>query len=236
MCDRVRVKILVVEDDPAIAAPMVSGLERHGFEVVHLAQGEPAPDAARTADVVLLDLGLPDLDGTEVCRRIRRQSQVPVIVVSARGDEMERVMLLEMGADDYVVKPFGLRELIARIRAVARRSGAEGVAVERIEVGPLVVDLRTHSVTVDGDNVELTPKEFDLLAHLAADPGAAHTRRSILEEVWDANWYGSSKTLDVHVASIRRKLGHPEWIQAVRGVGFRFVVDDPADQRGPTAT
>lgn len=212
----------------AIAAPMVAGLERHGFEVLHLAEGHGVPDAARSVDLVLLDLGLPDLDGTEVCRRIRQHSQVPVIVVSARGDEMERVMLLETGADDYVVKPFGLRELIARIRAVARRTGAEGVAAERIEVGPLVVDLRAHSVTVDGDAVDLTPKEFDLLAHLAADPGAAHTRRSILEEVWDANWYGSSKTLDVHVASIRRKLGHPEWIQAVRGVGFRFVVDSPA--------
>lgn len=228
LCDRVLVKILVVEDDPSIATPMVAGLERHGFEVVHLTEGEGASEAARSADLVLLDLGLPDLDGTEVCRRIRQHSQVPVIVVSARGDEMERVMLLEMGADDYVVKPFGLRELIARIRAVARRTGSEGTTVERIEVGPLVVDLRAHCVTVDGDDIDLTPKEFDLLAHLAADPGAAHTRRSILEEVWDANWYGSSKTLDVHVASIRRKLGHPEWIQAVRGVGFRFTVDGPA--------
>lgn len=219
----------MVEDDPAISVPLVAGLERHGFEVEHLARAVGASDAARSADLVLLDLGLPDLDGTEVCRRIRQHTQVPVIVVSARGDEMERVMLLEMGADDYVVKPFGMRELIARIRAVARRTGAEGVAVERIEVGPLVVDLRTHTVTVDGDAVELTPKEFDLLAHLAADPGAAHNRRTILEEVWDANWYGSSKTLDVHVASIRRKLGHPEWIQAVRGVGFRFIIDSPVD-------
>lgn len=231
----------MVEDDPAIAEPMVAGLERHGFEVAHLSEGLGAVDASRSADLVLLDLGLPDLDGTEVCRRIREHSQVPVIVVSARGDEMERVMLLEMGADDYVVKPFGLRELIARIRAVARRTGNDDMQPERIEQGPLVVDLRAHSVTVGGDPVELTPKEFDLLAHLASDPGAAHTRRTILEEVWDANWYGSSKTLDVHVASIRRKLGHPEWIQAVRGVGFRFTVDDPGaelqpDDGGPPST
>lgn len=219
--------ILVVEDDPAIAEPMVAGLQRHGFEVVHFAEGEPAVEASRSADLVLLDLGLPDLDGNEVCRRIRERSSVPIIVVSARGDEMERVMLLEMGADDYVVKPFGLRELVARIRAVVRRSGPEVPSAQRIDAGPLVVDQRAHSVCVEGVEVELTPKEFDLLAHLAADPGAVHTRRSILEEVWDANWYGSSKTLDVHVASIRRKLGHPEWIQAVRGVGFRFEVPEP---------
>lgn len=236
LCDRVGVMILVVEDDLAIAEPLVAGLERHGFEVVHLAVGEPAAEAARSADLVLLDLGLPDLDGDEVCRRIRERSSVPIIVVSARGDEMERVMLLEMGADDYVVKPFGLRELVARIRAVARRTGSDAATAQRIDAGPLVVDLRTHSVCVEGIEVELTPKEFDLLAHLAADPGAVHTRRSILEEVWDANWYGSSKTLDVHVASIRRKLGHPEWIQAVRGVGFRFEVpesetlEQPADE------
>ena len=162
-----------------------------------------------------------------MCRSLRATCSVPVIVVSARSDEVERVLLLELGADDYVVKPFGLRELVARIRAVARRSGPATNTTEEHEVraGPIRVDLRTHEVFVDDTAVELTPKEFDLLAYLAADPGAAHTRREILEDVWDPHWYGSPKTLDVHVASLRRKLGHPEWIQAVRGVGFRLVVD-----------
>jgi DNA-binding response OmpR family regulator len=221
------VRILVVEDDPAIAEPLVAGLVRNGFDTTHVGNGRAALAEVAGADLVLLDLGLPDLDGAEVCRQLRDRSGVPIIVVSARSDEVDRVLLLEMGADDYVVKPFGLRELVARIRAVGRRSGSGEPAPQRLQVGPLVVDLRTHEVTADGEQVELTPKEFDLLAHLASDPGAALTRRSILEEVWDANWYGSSKTLDVHVASLRRKLGHPEWIQAVRGVGFKLVVHDP---------
>jgi DNA-binding response OmpR family regulator len=221
------VRILVVEDDRSIAEPLLAGLGRNGFEPTHVRDGRGALDAVGTADLVLLDLGLPDLDGTEVCRRLRAVTDVPIIVVSARSDEVDRVMLLELGADDYVVKPFGLRELVARIRAVARRTGVAGPAEEPvIVVGPLVVDHRRHEVGVDGDLVDLTPKEFDLLAFLATDPGAALSRRRILEEVWDPNWYGSSKTVDVHVASLRRKLGHPEWIQAVRGVGFRLAVDD----------
>lgn len=219
----------MVEDDPAIADPLVRGLHRNGFDTVAAGTGHQALDSFDGVDLVLLDLGLPDLDGAEVCRRIRAAGDVPIIVVSARSDEVDRVLMLEMGADDYVVKPFGLRELVARIRAVARRgrSGA-GAVPHRLDLGRLVVDTRTHEVLVDGERVDLTPKEFDLLAHLAADPGAALSRRSILEAVWDANWYGSSKTLDVHVASVRRKIGHPEWIQAVRGVGFRLVVDDGA--------
>ena len=215
----------MVEDDPAIAESIEVGLRRNGFEVVLARNGAAALGCADDADMVLLDLGLPDLDGAEVCRRLREVSNLPIIVVSARSDEIDRVMLLESGADDYVVKPFGLRELVARIRAVARR-GVEEPRAPRLDLGPLVIDLRTHEVQVEGRLVELTPKEFDLLAHLAADPGAVHTRRSILEEVWDVNWYGSPKTLDVHVASLRRKLGHPEWIQAVRGVGFKMVVQD----------
>lgn len=230
VCDAVGVRILVVEDDPSISEPLVAGLARHGFEPTHVGTGAEAIAAAEAADAMLLDLGLPDMDGVEVCRQVRRTSNVPIIVVSARSDEVERVLLLELGADDYVVKPFGLREVVARIRAVARRTGAGNgpTAAERTEldVGPLRIDLRTHQVFVDGELVELTPKEFDLLAHMAADPGAAHSRRDILEEVWDPHWFGSPKTLDVHVASLRKKLGHPEWIQAVRGVGFKIVVDD----------
>jgi DNA-binding response OmpR family regulator len=230
------VRILVVEDDPSIAEPLVSGLTRHGFEPTLVRNGRSALEAAGDADLILLDLGLPDLDGSEVCRLLRQTTAVPIIVVSARSDEVDRVLLLETGADDYVVKPFGLRELVARIRAVARRTGGGDTAVPDLVVGPLVVGVRTHEVHVGDEPVELTPKEFDLLAYLASDPGAALTRRDILEEVWDPNWYGSAKTLDVHVASLRRKLGHPEWIQAVRGVGFRLVVDAPGlDGAGPPA-
>ena len=225
MCDCIPVRILVVEDDRSIAEPLVAGLERNGFEAVHVANGRSALAAISGIDLVLLDLGLPDLDGAEVCRRLRELSSVPIIVVSARSEEVDRVLLLEMGADDYVVKPFGLRELIARIRAVSRRTGGSDNTPQQLISGDLTVDLRTHEVTINGDSIDLTPKEFDLLAYLASDPGAAHTRRNILEEVWDANWYGSAKTLDVHVASLRRKLGHPDWIQAVRGVGFRLVTN-----------
>lgn len=213
-----------MEDDAAIADSLVVGLGRHGFDVSVAQDGATALRLVDRCDLVLLDLGLPDLDGSEVCRRVRETSGVPIIVVSARSGELDRVVLLEMGADDYVVKPFGLRELVARIRAVSRRSGDDS-STQRLDLGALVVDLRTHEVTVDGAVVDLTPKEFDLLAHLARDPGAALNRRDILEEVWDVNWYGSPKTLDVHVASLRRKIGHPEWIQAVRGVGFKLVAE-----------
>ena len=212
-----------MEDDAAIADSLVVGLGRHGFDVSVAQDGATALRLVDRCDLVLLDLGLPDLDGSEVCRRVRETSGVPIIVVSARSGELDRVVLLEMGADDYVVKPFGLRELVARIRAVSRRSGDDS-STQRLDLGALVGDLRTHEVTVDGAVVDLTPKEFDLLAHLARDPGAALNRRDILEEVWDVNWYGSPKTLDVHVASLRRKIGHPEWIQAVRGVGFKLSV------------
>lgn len=221
-------RILVVEDDPTIAEPLVDGLGRHGFEAWSVGSGREALDAADSAQLVLLDLGLPDLDGAEVCRQLRASGDVAIIVVSARGDEIDRVTLLELGADDYVVKPFGLRELVARIRAVTRRS-AGGETSRVLDVGALRVDVRAHEITAEGRSVDLTPKEFDLLSFLASDPGAAFTRRDILESVWDRNFYGSAKTLDVHVASLRRKLGHPEWIQAVRGIGFRLEIPAPAE-------
>jgi DNA-binding response OmpR family regulator len=224
VCNAPLVQILIVEDDLSIADALLAGLSRHGFEAQLVRTGGAALEAARRADLVLLDLGLPDLDGVEVCRRLRAATDIPIIVVSARSDEIDRVMLLEMGADDYVVKPFGLRELVARIRAVSRRRGAV-VEAAVTELEGLRVDRRAREVTVDGERVELTAKEFDLLSFLAADPGAALSRRRILEEVWEPNWFGSPKTVDVHIASLRRKLGHPEWIQAVRGVGFRLVVD-----------
>lgn len=214
----------------------MDGLGRHGFEASAVGTGRAAIETADEAQLVLLDLGLPDLDGYEVCRQLRASSDVPIIVVSARGDEIDRVSLLEAGADDYVVKPFGLRELVARIRAVTRRAN-DPEPSKVLAVGALRIDTRAHEVTVEGRSVDLTPKEFDLLAFLATDPGAALTRRDILESVWDRNWYGSAKTLDVHVASLRRKIGHPEWIQSVRGVGFRLsILESATDAPEGTST
>ena len=171
---------------------------------------------------MLLDLRLPDIDGLDVCRRLRERSDVPIIIVTARGEESDRVVGLELGADDYVVKPFGLRELIARIRAVTRRTSARSATHEPLRVGGLEIDERARRATLDGAALALTPKEFDLLAALARDPGAAISRRRLLEDVWETSWYGSSKTIDVHVAALRRKLGDPGWIETVRGVGFRL--------------
>jgi DNA-binding response OmpR family regulator len=216
--------LLVVEDDPTIAEPLRTGLLREGFEVDLVDTGAGAL-AADECDLVLLDLGLPDLDGRVVCRQLRERSNVPIIVVTARGDEIDRVILLELGADDYVVKPFGFRELVARIRAVLRRTGGNQPQAQpdaRIEVGLLQIDTRTRNVSYDGRPVALTPKEHDLLVYLARDPDVVHTREQILEDVWDENWWGSTKTLDVHIASLRKKLA-PETIETVRGVGFRLV-------------
>lgn len=212
--------MLVVEDDDSIAEPLVRGLEREGFTPDRVATGADAL-AASPADMVLLDLGLPDLDGYEVCRRLREASDVPIIVVTARGDEVDRVVGLELGADDYVVKPFGLRELVARIRAVARRSDGRSSPAEVRRLGPVEIDVRARRVSRDGTPVELTRKEFDLLALLTEEPGVTRTRDEIMETVWDAHWYGPTKTLDVHVAALRRKLGDPALIETVRGVGFR---------------
>jgi two-component system response regulator RegX3 len=222
-------RILLVEDDQTIASPLVRGLEREGFAVVHAECGADALTGLRatTPDVVLLDLGLPDVDGFDLCRELRATSGVPIIVVTARGEEVDRVVGLELGADDYVVKPFGFRELVARIRAVHRRATGRA-AGSAAALGDLVVDRRTRRATVEGRAVSLTPKEFDLLALLADDPGAVCSRQRILDEVWDPHWYGPTKTLDVHVASLRRKLGHPELIETVRGVGYRLCVPEVA--------
>ena len=213
--------ILVVEDEDAIAEPLVNGLRREGFDVSRAANGQEALDAP-ASDVVLLDLRLPDIDGLDVCRQLRERSRVPIIVVTARGEEADRVVGLELGADDYVVKPYGLRELIARIRAVSRRAASSGTPGEPLRVGRLEVDERARTATLDDRELELTPKEFELLAALARDPGAAISRRRLLADVWETAWYGSAKTIDVHVAALRKKLGDPGWIETVRGVGFRL--------------
>jgi DNA-binding response OmpR family regulator len=215
-------RVLLVEDDDSIAEPLASGLGRYGFQVDRVCTGVEAL-AAPSHEVVLLDLGLPDMDGIDVCRQLRALSPVPIIVITARAEEVDRVLGLELGADDYVVKPFGFRELVARIRAVTRRAQRiEPAAVQRL--GSLELDRRERRVRVDGAEVTLTAKEFDLLALLGEDPGAVLGREQILERVWDQHWFGPTKTLDVHVASLRKKLGDPGWIETVRGVGFRLVV------------
>lgn len=217
------VQILLVEDDDAIASPLAKGLEREGYDVRHVRTGAEAL-VGPVADLCLLDLGLPDLDGREVCRMLRARSTMPIIMITARGDEIDRVVGLELGADDYLVKPFGFRELVARIRAVTRRTGSAAEEPEPVQViGSLTIDRRAHRVHVDGEEVSLTPKEFDLLDVLAEDPGAIRSRTEIMERVWDAHWYGPTKTLDVHVASLRKKLGDHTAIETVRGVGFRLA-------------
>jgi DNA-binding response OmpR family regulator len=210
--------VLVVEDDWGIATQLVRGLSRDGYDVAHVTTGEDALSQL-APDVVVLDLGLPDSDGVDICRKLRERSGVAIIVVTARGEEPERVLALDAGADDYLVKPFGLAELLARIRAVLRRVNP---GVEQLRHGPLVVDLRTRRVTVSGQEVALTPKEFDILECLATDPGRVVTRQEILDSAWDAHWYGPTKVLDVHVAALRRKLGAPGLIETVYGRGFRL--------------
>lgn len=218
--------MLVVEDDASVADGIIDGLQHANFETHHVTTGSDALAAVAEFDpeLILLDLGLPDMDGTEVCRAIRKTSLTPIIVVSARGDEIDRVVSLEMGADDYVVKPFGMRELVARIRAVGRRTTAapEVTASAPRILGPLSIDTRTQIVELDGQAIHLTPKEFELLVYLSSDPGAVFRRADILHDVWDTNWYGTTKTLDAHVAAIRKKLNDPGWIESVRGVGFRL--------------
>jgi len=222
-------QVLVVEDDPGIATQLVRGLIRAGYGASSVATGEAALRQP-VPDVVLLDLGLPDMDGMEVCRRLRKNSNAAILVVTASGEEAHRVLALDQGADDYLVKPFGLAELLARIRAVLRR--IQPARVEVLRHGPLVMDLRAHKVTVAGREVALTPKEFGILECLASDPGRVVTRQEIVELVWDAHWYGPTKVLDVHIAALRRKLGDPGIVETVYGRGFRL--GDPASETSTT--
>jgi len=223
-------RILLVEDDPSVADSVIDGLVSVSMEVEHVSTGAEAiaKNLVETFDLVLLDLGLPDMNGQDVCRSIREKSKIPIIILSARSEEIDRVLALEFGADDYMVKPFGMRELIARIRAVARRANLSDAIpqVTAQKIGPLSIDRRSQKVFVNGQDVYLTPKEFDLLAYIATDPGAVYRRNDIMSEVWDTNWYGTTKTVDAHVAALRKKLGNQDWIEAVRGVGFRLGVPD----------
>jgi DNA-binding response OmpR family regulator len=224
--------VLVVEDDPGIATQLVRGLERAGYTAHSVSMGAEALRRP-AADVVLLDLGLPDIDGIDVCRRLRAGSDAAIIVVTARGEEADRVLALDEGADDYLVKPFGLAELLARIRAVLRRGprpNGGGGGAEVMRHGPLTVDLRTRRVVLSGKDIALTPKEFAILECLATDPGRLISRQEILERAWDEHWYGPTKVLDVHLAALRRKLGDPTLIETVYGHGFRL-----AGKSSPTA-
>ena len=214
-------RLLVVEDEDSIAEPLVEGLEREGFDVTRAATGAEALQAG-PADLVLLDLRLPDMDGYAVCRELRSRSDVPIIMVTAKGEEVDRVIWLELGADDYVVKPFGLRELVALIRAVSRRSGGQPARAGALRAGLIEVDTSAHWAAVDGRELSLTAKEFDLLALLTAHAGSVVDRRTIMREVWDTSWLGSTKTIDVHVAALRKKLGDAGLIETVRGVGLRL--------------
>ncbi|MCJ1681072.1 response regulator transcription factor [Streptomyces sp. APSN-46.1] len=235
-------RLLLVEDDDHVAAALSAILARHGFQVTHARNGEEAlqallpagaPACASSYGVILLDLGLPDQDGYEVCGKIRKRTATPVIMVTARADVRSRIHGLNMGADDYVVKPYDTGELLARIHAVARRTGASdetaaggtGAAGEpgTVRLGPVSIELPTRRVSVDGADVPLTRKEFDLLALLAQRPGVVFRREQIISEVWRTSWEGTGRTLEVHVASLRSKLRMPALIETVRGVGYRLV-------------
>jgi DNA-binding response OmpR family regulator len=224
------VHILLVEDDDRIAAALRPALHRHGIATTRLATGRDAVHHLAGVDVVLLDLGLPDVDGVDVCRAIREASDVPVIVVSARGEVDDRILGLHSGADDYVVKPYDVGELVARVHAVhrRRRASAPAGAEDVVEHDGVRVDLQRHSVTVAGRPVTLTRKEFQVLALLVGAGGAVCTRSRIVAEVWGRSWAGANRTLDVHVATLRTKLGRPELVQTVRGVGYRFGLPEAA--------
>jgi two-component system, OmpR family, response regulator RegX3 len=219
MADPARPTILLVEDERSIAEPFAGALARAALELFH--RHDP--------QLVLLDIALPDGDGREVCRALRRESAVPIIMLTARGTETDRIVGLELGADDYVVKPFSSAEVIARIRAVLRRSGRDAAAAPEpaVEVDGLRLDPGARSVTLDGAPLELSRKEFDLLARLMRDAGRVVTREDLMADVWDENWFGSTKTLDVHIGFLRRKLdddpAEPRFLHTVRGVGFRFA-------------
>ena len=228
-------RILVVEDEDSISQPFAEALRRAGFEAVVTATAAGALELAGEVepDLVMLDLSLPDGDGRDVCRELRRRSDVPIVMLTARGTEMDRIVGLELGADDYVVKPFSAREVISRIRAVLRRSASRnGADAEEkpMRIGDLAIDPAARTARLDGKNLDLSRKEFDLLAELMRNAGRVVKREDLMSKVWDVNWFGSTKTLDVHIGWLRRKLGddpnRPRFIETVRGLGFRFAAPE----------
>jgi two-component system, OmpR family, response regulator RegX3 len=229
----VTVRILVVEDEPTISEPLRENLERDGFaaEVAGSIGDARAALERGSPDLILLDVMLPDGDGRDLAKELRRTSDVPIIMLTARGEEIDRVLGLELGADDYVVKPFSMRELTARIRTVMRRGRAEP-RPGPLSIGAVRLDPSSRTVTKDGEPVALSAKEFDLLRFLMANAGTVMRREAIMDEVWDPHWFGSTKTLDVHVSWLRKKIeddpSHPRYLTTIRGVGFRFVAPEEA--------
>ncbi len=226
--------ILLVEDERSIAEPFAGALEREGFRPVIAATAQSALETFHRVDphLVLLDIALPDGDGRDIARELRRESSVPIIMLTARGTETDRVVGLELGADDYVVKPFSSAEVIARIRAVLRRSGRDAATTPAppVQIDGLRLDPGARRASLDGAPLELSRKEFDLLARLMRDAGRVVTREDLMSDVWDENWFGSTKTLDVHIGFLRRKFNddaaEPRFLHTVRGVGFRFTGAD----------
>jgi two-component system response regulator RegX3 len=222
-------RVLVVEDEDSISDPLSYMLRREGFEV---SVAETGPDALRQfdrtgADLVLLDLMLPGLSGTEVCRSLRQKSNVAIIILTARDSEVDKVVGLELGADDYVTKPFSHRELLARIRAVLRRGAEpEELLSPTIEAGPVRLDVDRHTVTVNGETVSLPLKEFDLLELLLRNSGRVLTRGQLIDRIWGSDYVGDTKTLDVHVKRLRAKIepdpANPKYLLTVRGLGYKF--------------
>lgn len=216
---------LVIEDDEAISALVGAYLEQAGFDVICEGTGAAGFDAAARQQprVVVLDLGLPDVDGFELCRRLRGIGDAPILIVTARDEETDRIVGLELGADDYVTKPFSPRELVARVRAVLRRAEPVQPDAELIDLGDVQIDLRRRVVTVDGSVVDLRTLEFELLAELAREAGRVVPRDRLLERVWGLSFPGGTRTVDVHVAQLRKKLGRGHMIKTVRGVGYRLL-------------
>jgi DNA-binding response OmpR family regulator len=225
------VRILLVEDDDAFASALGDGLGGRGYHVTRASSGAAALAALQSgprADLILLDLGLPDGDGLALCARIRRQFSLPVIMVTARGDLSSRVQGLRGGADDYVVKPFALAELLARVEAVMRRAPATEPASGPVSIGELTIDVAARRVSVAGTALSLTLKEFDLLVALARAPGCTVDRQRLLMEVWHSDYPALTRTLDVHIATLRAKLGRPQLVETVRGVGYRLAAPEAA--------
>ena len=228
--------ILVVDDERNIVDLVRLYLEKDGFAVLAAGDGETAlaMHARHDPDLVILDLMLPKIDGLEVCREIRRRGETPVLMLTARSDDIDTIVGLELGADDYVTKPFNPRTLVARVKAILRRSDGDRRSTRPIEVGPLRVDLRRREATIDGRRLVLRPREFDLLAALARDPGVVLTRDALLETVWGTDFPGETRTVDVHVAEVRKQLGDAgPSIETVRGYGYRLL-PGPAAPTAPT--
>ena len=219
-------KLLIVEDDQTLLETLAYNLNREGYEVIRASDGITALNQAREnkPDLILLDVMLPELDGLSVCRTLRHESSVPIILLTARSGEVDRIVGLDSGADDYIVKPFSLGELYARLRAVTRR-GSHATST-RLESGDLVLDLLAHRVSRSGNGLELTPKEFDLLAELIRHKGAVLTRDLLLQQVWGYEFGGDTRTVDVHIRGLREKIeldpANPTRIETVRGIGYRF--------------